>query len=143
MHLFCEVVSVLSFQARLTIALMIARLFLERRLKMYITSVQEWINNSLLQCSLLWIKVSESDIIKMLDYIITNIFVTLRWCVFISQSAFLWVSAVHLLVTACFFIHMRQTSYRGFSGKKEISYSVAVSLSSLADIGMIFFHFTN
>jgi len=36
-----------------------------------------------------------------------------------SQSAFLWLPTVLLLSPTCYFIHMRQTSHRSFSRKKE------------------------
>ena len=40
---------------------------------------------------------------------------------FNRQSAYLWVQTVLLFSPTCFFIRMRQTSYRGFSRKTERS----------------------
>ena len=63
-------------------------------------------------------KFSESDIIKMLDFLIDNIFVTFGGRVFNRLSAFQWEQTVPLYLPTCFFIIMRLTSCRNFLGRK-------------------------
>jgi hypothetical protein len=60
-------------------------------------------------------KFSETDIFNMFEFLIDNIFVIFGGRFFNRQSAYLWVQIVLLLSPPCFFIRMRQTSYRGFS----------------------------
>jgi len=65
-------------------------------------------------------KFSEIDIIKMLEFLIDNIFVLVD--VFCNrQSAYIWAHTVLFFPPTCSFISMRQTSYRGFPIKTKRS----------------------
>jgi hypothetical protein len=67
-------------------------------------------------------KFSETDIIKMLEFLIDNIFVMFGGRVFQQQTVgYLWIQTDLLLAGFSPFIPMRQTSYRGFSRKTKIS----------------------
>jgi hypothetical protein len=63
-------------------------------------------------------KFSETDIIKMLKFLIDKIYVMFGGHVF-QKSAYLWVQTVLIFSPTCSFNHMRQTSYRGFSRKTK------------------------
>ena len=62
---------------------------------------------------------SETDIINMLEFLMTTYLLSLVDVFLTRQSAYLWVQIVLLFSPICSFIRMRQTSYRGFSRKTK------------------------
>ena len=64
-------------------------------------------------------KFSETDIIKMLEILIDNIFFMFVGSVFQQTVGIPMGTTVLLFSSTCPFIRTRQTSYRGFSRKME------------------------
>ena len=62
---------------------------------------------------------SETDIINMLEFLMTTYLLSLVDVFFTRQSAYLWVQTVLLFSPICSFTRMRQTSYRDFSRKTK------------------------
>jgi hypothetical protein len=66
-------------------------------------------------------KLSDTDIITMLEFLINNIFIMFGERVF-QQTVGIPTGTNYVLLLANYsFIHMRQTSYRGFSRKMKRS----------------------
>jgi len=59
---------------------------------------------------------SETDIIKMLEFLIDNTYIMFGGRVFNRQSTFLWVLSFSPTYSV---IRRRETSYRGFSRKTK------------------------
>ena len=57
-------------------------------------------------------KYSDADVIKMLEYLIDNIFVEFGVRYFIKQSAYRWVLTVHRYLPTCFYTRMRRSLYK-------------------------------
>ena len=76
-------------------------------------------------------------IIKILEFLIDNIFVMFGGRVFQQTvEIYLWVQPVPLFSLTCSFIRMRQTSYRGFSRKtkKKLARSFNFTFRYIDDI---------
>ena len=63
---------------------------------------------------------SETDIINMLEFLMTTYLLSLVDVFLNRQSAYLWVQTVLLFSPTCSFIRMRQTSCIGFSRKFHV-----------------------
>jgi len=57
---------------------------------------------------------SEIDIIKMLEFLIDNIFVMFNACVCQQKVAFVWIPDVLFFSSTCSFIYMMMNSCREF-----------------------------
>ena len=57
-------------------------------------------------------KYSDADVIKMLEYLIDNIFVEFGGRIFSKQSAYRWVLTVHCYLPTCFYTRMRWSLYK-------------------------------